>query len=365
MDCRLFRTTVLSLALALPLAGADPELMRLTRSDANFLLGVSLRDIAASPLVKTLLDEALASNPQWEAVLATGASPLAGFDEVLIAANIDTQSPQEPKDALVLLRGSLDAGRLEKMFCSTGCDREQYRGLEMIKLERKDADTPGYLVLLDGQYAAVGERPAVLGAIDRHRKGTPAALSPAMQGWIDRLGRYHVWVAARGPFNTPATAEPGPASMAASAASKMEGFGLGLLLESDVSLAVELESVSEQDAKQLYETVQGLLALGRMSRQQEQAPGEAGGFDLLENLKLTNAGRVVSASLTIPQKELTKQLRAKLEARQQAEPAVEAELHANQPQAAAARLSSRRRPTNSIRVYGLNPRAVEYPLTPK
>jgi hypothetical protein len=379
MNCRFGRPLHLALALTLalalpltllltsaaPLAAADPELMRLTRSDANFLLGVRLADVAASPLVKTLLDEALASNPQWGAVLAMGSNPLAGFDEVLISANIDTQSPQEPKDALVLLRGTLDAARLEKVFCTTGCDREQYRGLDMIKLERKDADTPGYLVLLDAQYAALGERPAVLAAIDRHRKGTPASLSPAMQGWIDRLGRYHLWVAARGPFHAPQAAEPGPASMAFGAASKMEGFGLGLLLESDVSLAVELESSSDQDSTELYEMVQGLLALGRMSQQRDQAQAEPGAFDLLENLKLTNAGRVVSASLTIPQRELTKQLRAKIEQRQQPEPAVEAQLHPENTQAAAVRPAPRKRPSNSIRVYGLNPRALEYPLTPK
>jgi hypothetical protein len=366
MDCRQIGPILLALALALPLAGADPELMRLTRPDANFLLGVRVSDVAASPLVRTLLDEALASKPEWAGALAMGPNPLAGFDEVLIAANVDTASPQEPKDALVLLRGALDVERLEKVFCSSACDHEQYRGLDMIKLERKDADTPGYLALLNAHYAVLGERPAVLGAIDRHRKGTPASLSPAMQGWIDRLGRYHLWVAARGPFNAPSTAEPGPAAMAAGAASKMEGFGLGLLLESDVSLAVELESVSDADAKQLYEMVQGLLALGRMSRQQEQAQAEPGAFDLLENLKLTNAGRLVSASLTIPQRELTKQLRAKLETKSEPDqPAVEAELRPEHPQAAAARPAARRRPSNSIRVYGIQPRAVEYPLTPK
>ena len=75
---------------------------------------------------------------------------------------------------------------------------------------------------------------------------------------------------------------------------------------------------------------------------------------------------MVSASLTIPQRELTKQLRAKLEQkRDQAEPAVEAELHPERPQTAAVRTAARRRPSNSIRVYGLKPRAVEYPLTPK
>ncbi len=328
-----------ALALTLPLAAADPELLRLTRPDANFMMGARLSEIASSPVAKTLLDEMLASKPEWESALAAGSNPLAGFDEVLISANIDGRSPQDPKDALVLLRGSLDLPRLEKAFCSTGCDREQYRGLEMLKLERQGADTPGYLVRLDDQYAVLGERPAVLAAIDRHRKGTPASLSPAMQSWVDRLGRYQFWLAAKGPFQTPQTAEPGPASMAAGVASKMEGFGLGLLLESDVSLSVELESVSDDDAKQLYETVQGLLALGRMSQQRDQAQAASTApatFDLLENLKLTNAGRVVSASLTIPQSELNKQLRAKLEEKAQGgdQPAVEAELHAEKPQPA-------------------------------
>jgi hypothetical protein len=362
MNRRLIRPLLLALALVLPLAAADPELMRLTRPDANFLLGARLSDIAASPLVKTLLDEALASKPEWEAVL--GGNPLAGFYEVLIAANIDTRSPQEPKDALILLRGSFDVGRLEKIFCSTACEREKYQGLEMIKIERKDADTPGFLALLDGQYAAIGERPAVAAVIDRHRKGTPAAVNPAMQSWIDRLGRYQVWVAARGPFHTPETAEPGPAAMAAGAAAKMEGFGLGLLLESDVSLAVEVESVSDPDAKQLYEMVQGLLALGRMSQQQETANAGSGAFDLFEQLKLTQAGRVVSASLTIPQRELTKRLRAKLEEKRQLTEMAGAELRAENPPAAL-RVPPRRHPSNKIRVYGLQPRAVEYPLTAK
>jgi hypothetical protein len=259
----------------------------------------------------------------------------------------------------------MDADRLGKVFCGSGCDREQYRGVEMIKLERQGADTPGYLVQLDPQYAVLGERPAVLGAIDRHRKGTPASLNPVMQGWIDRLGRYQLWVAARGPFHAPAAEEPGPAAMAASAASKLGGFGLGILLESDVSLSVELESTSDADAKQLYEMAQGMLALGRMSQQREQAQGESSAFDLFENLKLTSAGRLVSASLTIPQRELNKQLRAKLEQREQEEPVIEAQVHAENTKAAAVRPAPRRRPSNSIRVYGLQPRALEYPLTPK
>jgi hypothetical protein len=154
--------------------------------------------------------------------------------------------------------------------------------------------------------------------------------------------------------------------MAAGAASKLKGVGLGLLLEDDVSLALELESVSAQDATELYEMAQGLLAMARMGQQQEQPAAGPGSFDLLESLKLTNAGRVVSASLTIPQRELNRQLRAKLEEkRDEAGPELEAGLHAESHDAPAVRVAPRSRPSNSIRVYGIQPRAVEYPLTPK
>ena len=88
MNCRQIRPIVLALALTLPLAAADPELIRLTRPDANFLLGARLSDIAASPLVKTLLDEALDSKPEWGVGPGlAGTNPLEGFDEVLISAN--------------------------------------------------------------------------------------------------------------------------------------------------------------------------------------------------------------------------------------------------------------------------------------
>jgi hypothetical protein len=390
------------LVLSLPLAATDAGLLRLTRSDVNLMLGIHVGDIAGSPLVETMLAEALASNPQWAPVLSLGGrNPLEGLDELLFSANIDAHSPQEPKDALVLFRGSVGEGRLEQLFCSEGCEREPYRNFELLKVEREDADTPGYLVVLDAQYAALGERPAVLRTIERHQKQAAAEISPTMQSWVDRLGRYHLWVAAKGPFPTGGEPEAGPAALAATAAAKMEGFGLGLLLDRDVSLAVELESSSEQDAQQLYEMLQGLLALTRLSQQQEQA--EPAAFDPLEKLEVTNTGRVVSALLTIPQRELTEQLLAKLDEKRQAgdEPAGAGELRASseasneaeprtsneagprassgamphtngpaKPRANSSPLPSpQARPAvrrqSVIRVYGLAPRPAEYPLTPR
>lgn len=365
MRFRSIRTLLLAGVVTLPLGAADAELLRLASADVNFLLGVRLSDIASSPLVRTMLDEALASKPELQALRSmAGSNPLEGFDELIVAANIDTQSPQEPKDALIVFSGALDPRRLQGIFCGEGCEREPYRNFELLKVERKDVDTPGFLVMLDGRYAALGERPAVLRAIDRFRNQTPAAFDPAMQSWIDRLGRYHFWLAAKGPFNAPSPEEPGPAMLAAGAASKLEGFGLGLLLDNDVSLSLELESGSSQDATELFEMAQGLLAMARMGQQQE--PADPAQFDLFESLKLANTGRVVSASLTIPQHELNRQLRAKLEEkREESEPALEAGLHAGNESGSAVRIAPRSRPSNSIRVYGLESRAVEYPLTPK
>jgi hypothetical protein len=378
------RMIVVLSVLALPLAATDENLLRLTRPDPNFILGVRLTEVSRSPLVKTMIEEALASKPEWQTMLAAAGatspqdalkSPLSlieGFDEILVTANVDGRSPQEPKDVLVLFRGAFSQGRLEKMFCGDGCERAKHRGFELIKVERKDADAAGYLVVLDDQYAALGERPAVERAIERYRSQTPAALSPTMQGWVDRLGRYHLWMAAKGPFHTPGSEEPGPAAMAATAAAKMEGFGLGLLLDRDVSLSVELESASDDDARQLYEMVQGVVALGRASGLPDPAPAASGpagsgAFNLLENLKVANAGRVVSASLTIPQRELTRQMLAKLkERRPQGEPASDAGLRAGgMRRPAAVAIAGGTSQPGVIRVYGLATRPVEYPLTSK
>ena len=168
-----------------------------------------------------------------------------------------------------------------------------------------------------------------------------------MQAWIERVSSHHIWLAARGPFEKSSPA--GQAQPMAAALSKVDGFSLGMTLDREVLLALEVHSFTEQDAQGLYEMVQGLLAMSQMQAQ----PAEAGAFNLLEHLRLSRQGRVLSASLRVPQAELARQLKTQV-AQHQSQP---------QPDEPATRPAPRRE--GGIRIHGLEPQAVEYPLTPR
>ncbi len=337
-------------AVAWPLKATDEGLLKLAHPDANFMMGIQVSEIARSAVVQAILEEAMRSQGEWpERLRMLGGNPLEGLDEVLVTARVGNAASENnvAKDTLVLIRGAVGAGRWNQLLCAKGCDTETYRDLEVIRVNGDDPANPGYFVALDAEHAALGERQPVLGVIDRQVKETESVFGRRMQEWIERVNSHQIWLAARGPFEQSSPA--GKAQPVAAAISKVDGFSLGMTLDREVLLALEVHSFSEQDAQGLYEMVQGLLAMSQMQAQ----PAEAGAFNLLEHLRLSRQGRVLSASLRVPQAELTKQLKTQV-----------AE-HRSQPQneAAAPRPAPRRE--GGIRVYGLEPEAVEYPLSPR
>lgn len=336
-----------------PLQAADPVLLNLAHSDANFMMGIRVSEIASSPVVRAALDEAARSQHEWSALLTKlGGNPLRDIHEVLITAQIDERAAdKDPKDTLVLIRGALGAGRFVEMMCAKGCDTEVHGNHEVVRIPSDDGDEPPYFVALDEQYAALGERSAILGLVSRGARQTAPAFGQAMQSWVDRVGSHHIWVAARGPFQAPSKAGAAGSMPAIGAMAKLDGVGLGVTLERDMQLALELHSVTEKDAAQLYQMAQGLLAMSQMSAQQPQAEPSAARF--LESLQLNLDGRVLSASLRIPQSELAKQIRTQVAQQRQGGEA---------PAQPAAVRPAPRRP-GGILIHGLESKAVEYPVT--
>jgi hypothetical protein len=340
---------------ALPLQAADPRLLNLARPDVNFLVGIQVAKVAHSPIVQKALEKATESPEDWMGLLRQmGPNPLADIEEVLIAGRVEPNASKEDvgKDALLLVRGWFEDGSLVQALCAAGCQTEPHRDFEIIRVEKQNAKDPGYFVVFDGQYAAAGDRDAVLGAIDRWTKETQSIFKPQMQSSIDRLSSQHIWIAARGPFQQADLEAEVPM---AAAFSKVSGFGLGFTLDDDVSLQLEVESLTEQDAAQLYGMAQGLLALATAQGQQQS---ESQAFNPFQALQLRQDSRFLRATLKIPQSELTKQIETQV-----AEAHRQEQAEKTRSQGMVSRKSAPRH--SSIRVYGLESKPVEYPLAPQ
>ncbi len=348
------RLTVGSLLVALcsslPLAGADPALVNLARPDVNFVMGIHVSKIASSPLIAEAMGEAQQTKPDWDALFGLlGPQPFRYLDEIVISARLDPESEsKKPENLLIVARGLFGDRGFSDILCTGGCDREVYKDFEILRAQPKNDAEPMFFSFLDSQYAVLGKRREVEGAIDRRVGETQSIFSDAIQEGMDRLGNYDIWLAAKASsLNAPhGQDEDGPGQLAAMAASKIDGFGLGFGFGKDVELALELRSVSPEAAKQLFDMAQGFLAMMKAGKAEPDTQ------QMLERLRLRHEGSVIMASMRIPEAEVRRQLHERA-AKHRQELAAEA----------AAPPLSRPRREGGIRIYGLKEKPVEVPTT--
>ena len=338
--------------LSVPLYSADPNLVGLARADVNLMVGIQFSEMANSPLVQSALDETKKSSPEVGAFLALmGANPFQYLDEVLITGRLDSDSANsEPKDIVIFARGNFADGTFADMLCDAACSGEPYGGHQIFPA--KGSGEPRHFVALDGRYGVLGGLADVRQAVDRYSTQTRSVFADSLRQSIERLSNHHFWISAHGPFNLPTGGATATPNIASNMASKVEAFGLGVSLGSDVRLALEVASPTEADAKQLFDTAQGFLALMKAG---EQKPETA---EFLNNLSFVHDGRVLEASLRIPESEVLKQIQEQAAKRRQQAAAPQSVTSQEPPRPAR---PPRRK--GGIRIYGLEQDPVEFPST--
>ena len=171
------------------------------------------------------------------------------------------------------------------------------------------------------------------------------------------MGEYQFWLAAKGPFDGLNQQEGN--NIAANAARKIDGFGMGLSIGRDLEVSLELMARTPEDALQLYQTAQGFVALMKAGNADPEAK------KMLDNLRLNNDGKVLGAWFRIPEEEILAQIarqRAKAEA--QSRPTVQRESAAS-PAAAPTPAPPPRRRTGGIRIFGASEEPIEVPVAPR
>jgi len=268
---------------------ADPALLGMADPASNFVIGIDVQALAASPLAQEALLKAQTENPSWGQALGTlGPNPLSRIQEVLIAG--DVEQAREDSKGLVLFKGDFADDDWMTFACQSGCSSDSYRGFTVQGLQ--SADKPSAFVRLDPSYVALGSPEQVRSVVDRKASGSSSSLASRVQGWTSNTGRHHLWIAAKGPFDMPHAGED---PMGMSNIANLDAFGLGLTLGSDLEVGVEMRSMSAGESSQLHQTLQGLLLMMSMSAQQD--PDTAA---LLQGLTITQSAQTVNASLRVP-----------------------------------------------------------------
>ena len=273
-------------------SAADPALLGLADPASNFVIGVDVRALAASPLAQEALVKAQTESSTWgQAMGALGPNPLSRIHEVIISG--DEKAARDQKKGLLVVRGDFGADDWISVVCGGGCEKQAYQGHTLYL--PPNVEGPGAFVRLDSNYVAWGTPDQVRGVIDRKTSGTGSSLAERVQGWSSSAGRHHVWVAAKGPFEMPKAAGSESNLMGMSNIANLDAFGLGLTLGDDLEVGIEMRSMSAAESVTLHQSLQGLLMMMSMSAQQDPDTAE-----VLRGLTISQSAQTVNASLRVP-----------------------------------------------------------------
>jgi len=292
------------LLFSTPAAALDPELLKLADPEANVVAGVRLAELASSPILAPMLEQARAGNPEAFAALdMLGPDPFSLVEELLIFGKLEGTENAEKSEPLVLIRGAFSKVDWKSALCAAGCTDASHAGTPMSRVDSATEEV--FFVLLDGDHAAMGPGDQVRSMIDRRAAG---GVDPAsVESWASTMGGAHFWLAAKGPFDVPQGQDAG---MMGALAQGLTGLGFGLSLGEEVTLGLELASDNEENAQQLLATTQAMLAMASLGIANDPENAELGA--VLEGLQLSRDQNRVSAALAVPAEVLMSQIQTKM-----------------------------------------------------
>jgi hypothetical protein len=342
---QLYRLTLLTAALTASASAVDPGMLQMADPEINLLIGVRMGELASSPLMLKVFDEGKKNGPGFgELIDQMGPNPFESIDEILIMGRIEAgEQPDAGQDALILARGRFPGSTLQDALCSKGCKPSSEGGVALQLLEHDGK--PAAFAKLSDSYAVLGAEEKVRALIERRAAGGSPQFATRAQEWAKGLAAHHIWVAAQGPFEAPKG--DGAPPFAEEMLSGLEGVGLGLTINDELLVSLDLRSKTEEDSKRLYTTLQGLLAMASAS-QASQEGGGASPADLLRQIQMSQGARRITATLRAPTAEIQKTLVARM--------GVEPEEGEGESETQAA---APREGAGKIRIYGLEAEPVE------
>jgi hypothetical protein len=253
----------------------DPALSTLVPADTTLLVGVRVEDLLKTPIYTKYL--AGRSIPELDDFAKQfGIDPRKDIWEVLFVSN--------GKESALLGRGRFPS-EPEQKFPSEfkGATRTNYRGYNLIG----NGETA--LVMIGGSVAGVGQTAALKRILDTRDKtnGPPAVLANRMKEIPVTAGLWSAY--AGSPISLPSNAKANTANMV-KVLNSIESGAFYLDLRTNVSGKATGISSTDASAKELYDSLRGLLGLGRLMGAKDDVKMQR----LFDGLRITQDGRSVN-----------------------------------------------------------------------
>lgn len=271
-------------ALAVALSGCkktsggalvDPALSVLVPADTTMLVGIRVEDLLKTPIYKKYLaDRALA--PLDDFSKQFGIDPRKDIWELLFISN--------GKESVILGRGKFPS-EPEQRFPSElqGATRTNYRGYNLIGNDQTS------LVLIGATVAGVGDTAGLKRILDARAQtnGPPAVLAARMKEVPVTAGIWSVY--AGSPITVPAGASANVGNMVKILNSIQSG-AFYMDLRTAVSGKATGIAATDAAAKELYDSLRGLLGLGRLMGAKDDVKMQR----LFDGLRITQEGKNVN-----------------------------------------------------------------------
>ncbi|MCA2967050.1 MAG: hypothetical protein INH43_00860 [Acidobacteriaceae bacterium] len=289
--------------------GADAGLLNLVMPEAKAIAGMDVARAKSSPFGQLFMKNMNLRDEDLVRFLAlTGFDPARDVTEVVIAS-VDTNT-SAGANSILLVRGNFDGARLRAALVRNGLSVLQVvTGVEMLAKKGEK----GAVAFVDASLAVAGDAAAVKAALERRAggMGLPAATYAKAQ---DMSRENDVWMVTSLPVAQLAEKMPDSAPgqlngmMKGDMFRSVEQASMGVKFAATMlHLTMEAAVRSDKDATAMADVARFLAGMVQLNRDKPEVAGLAAAFD---SMQLTTKARNVRLTMSMPQAEIEKLVKA-------------------------------------------------------
>jgi len=264
--------------LSLSCAGKAPKApgadLSYLPADTVFVASVDAVALRRAPLYRDLDSRFAKEKGKWVEMktflLRLGIDPEKDLESFLLGYR---GANERPGEWLAVLRGRFDVGRIEKGLADPGARiaADPYRGKTIYNLVSVPEVGDLSLTVLDATAIAVGRTETLRRVLDvHHRKAPSLASSPDIRRLASGLDpKAQIWAVLDGREVARMMREREPGGRGSlddtvNGLASMRSGRFSAAFSADLALALDLESDTEKNARNLADALRGILAFGKM-----------------------------------------------------------------------------------------------------
>lgn len=261
-------------------------------ADAALVAHVDLRRIMESDLrqhIEPMLSAGFEARRRFQDL--TGIDLEHDVDHLFVGLVPAREDTRANGDAVVLLRGRFDRGRIEALTRQRGARAEDYKGVRLVLDVHEDELGTMSIAFLETGLLAVGRVPLVRSVVDAQAGGASLASNGNMMRLLAPVTSAHVWAVGR----LDALSHADLPQEMAGRMPPLDYITVAAQVDGGVHGLIRLDARDEQAATTLRDTIRGGLAIAKM-----QAASRPEARRAIDALQLGGTGTTVTLAFDVP-----------------------------------------------------------------